>query len=162
MNYHNFAQKTNFIGGSEKFEDMVFYMTSVNIPGITFNLPEVGGRYSTKAFLASDKITYNNLNFEFLIDEDFSLYKDLMKTITKSYNPEEGTFKNEEFTFWLQINNNKGNKVMSFEFYNCRIENLGDINLNTQDDSTEHTMTLDIKYDYYKIVENPDMSFAQA
>ena len=74
MNYHNFAQKTNFIGGSEKFDDMVFYMTSVNIPGITFNLPEVGGRYNTKAFLASDKITYNNLTFDVFVFIEYWLF----------------------------------------------------------------------------------------
>ena len=162
MNYHNLAQKTNFLGGSDKFENLPFYITTLNIPGITFSFPEVGGRFSKKVYLPAGTMTFNNLTFEFLIDEDFSLYKDLMKSITNSYNPEEGTFKSEDFTFWLQINNNKGNKVMNFEFYNCRIENLGDINLNTQDDSTEHTMTLDIKFDYFKIVENPNMSFEQA
>lgn len=154
MNYHNLAQKTNFIGGSEKFNLLIFYITSVNIPGINFSLPEAGGRYSTKVYLPSDKITYNNLTFEFLIDEDFELYRQFYSHIKDIINPENGTFNNDPFTFWLQINNNKGNKVLNFEFYNCRIENIGDIMLSTQEDVTEHTMTLDFKYDYYEIVEN--------
>ena len=154
MNYHNLAQKTNVIVGSDKFNLLMFYITSVNIPGISFNLPEIGGRYSNKAFLASDIMTYNNLTFEFLIDEDFELFRQFREHIDKSVNPEDGTFVNEEFTFWLQLNNNKGNKVMYIEFYNCRIENIGDIQLTTQEDATEHTMTLDFRYDYYKIVDN--------
>lgn len=154
MNYHNYAQKTNFIGGSTKFKDIIFYMTSVNIPGISFTLPEVGGRYSTKMLLPSDKMQFNGLSFEFLIDEDLSLYSDFMNYIMSTMNPEDGTFKNEPFEFWLQINNNKGNKVIYFEFYGCRIENIGDINLNTQDSETEHTMTLELRYDYFKIIKD--------
>lgn len=43
MNKRNYYQKTNWLGGSDKFEELPFYLTNVNIPGINFNLPEVGG-----------------------------------------------------------------------------------------------------------------------
>lgn len=154
MNYHNYAQKTNFIGGSTKFKDIVFYITSVNIPGMSFTLPEVGGRYSTKVLLPSDKMQFSGLSFEFIIDENFMLYKQFISHIFKSINPEDGTFNNDPFEFWLQINNNKGNKVMYIEFYGCRMENIGDINLNTQDDTTENTMTLELRYDYFKLIDD--------
>lgn len=160
MNYHNFSQKTNFIGGSDKFENMIFYMTTANIPGVTFTHPEIGGRFSSKVYLASDTMSHNNLSFEFLIDEDFLIYKDFMRWIKLSFKSTEGTFNDEPFTFWLQINNSKGNAVLNFEFYNCRIENIGDINLNVQEDTTEHTMSVDIKFDYFEIVEHTTMKLS--
>jgi hypothetical protein len=38
--------------------------------------------------------------------------------------------------------------------YNCRIENIGDISLSTQEDVTEHLMSLEFKFDYYEIVDD--------
>lgn len=151
MNYNNLAQKTNFIGGSDKFENLPFYLTNVNIPGINFSYPEIGGRTGARFNLAGDTITYNALSFEMLIDEDFNIYHEFMDKVRENINPETGQFANNTFDFWLQINNNKGNKLMTYYFHNCRIETIGDILLDTQDDMTEHQMTVDIKYDYFTI-----------
>lgn len=153
MNYNNLAQKTNFTAGSDKFENLPFYLTNVNIPGINFSYPEVGGRGSAKLNLTGDTITYNPLSFEMLIDEDFNIYNEFMGAIKDNISVESSSFADNTFTFWVEINNNKGNKIMKFEFYNCRIESLGDIMLDTQDDITEHTLSVEIKYDYFSIVK---------
>lgn len=154
MNYHNLAQKTNYIAGSDKLQLLPFYLTNVNIPGINFSHPEIGGRYGSKLNVIGDSITYNSLSFEMLIDEDFLIYHEFTDKIIQSINPEKGTFASIEFDFWIQINNNKGNKLFKIEFYNCKIESLGDIMLDTQDDITEHTLSVEIKYDYYKIIKS--------
>jgi hypothetical protein len=154
MNYHNLAQKTNFLGGSDKFENLPFYITTLNIPGITFSFPEVGGRFSKKVYLPAGTMTFNNLTFEFLIDEDFGIYRDFMNHIKNIVDVKNGTFSDETFSFWIQLNNNKGNEIMKLEFYNCRIENIGDISLSTQEDVTEHLMSLEFKFDYYEIVDD--------
>jgi hypothetical protein len=150
MNYNNLAQKTNFIAGSDKLALLPFYLTNVNLPGLNLNYPEVGGRFSTKMYLAGDTITYNNLSFEILLDEDFEIYNEFMDKVFENINVESGTFADNTFDFWIQINNNKGNKLLKFEFYNCRIESVGDILFDTQDDITQHGMSVEIRYDYYK------------
>jgi len=154
MNTNNFAQKTNFFAGSDKFPLLPFYLTSVNIPGINLSHPEVGGRSGTRLNLSGDTITYNQLAFEMLIDEDFQIYHEFMDKINLNINPESGLFASIEFNFWVQINNSKSNPLFRMEFSNCRIETISDIQLDTQDEMTEYTLSVDIKYDYYKIIKS--------
>jgi hypothetical protein len=154
MNYNNLAQKTNYIAGSDKLDLTPFYLTTVNIPGISFSHPEMGGRYGSRLNVTGDTLTYNALSFEMLVDEDFNVYHEFMDKVFDNVNPESGTFAAQEFDFWIEVNNNKGNKLFKIEFYNCRIDSLGDILLDSQDDITEHLMSIDIKYDYYKIVKS--------
>ena len=154
MNYNNLAQKTNYIAGSDKLELLPFYLYSVNIPGINFAHPEISGRSGARLNLTGDALTYNGLSFEMLVDEDFKIYHEFMDKIDNNINPVDGTFASQEFDFWIQINNNKGNKIFKLEFYNCRIESIGDIQLDSQDDISEYPLTVEIKYDYYKRIVN--------
>lgn len=154
MNYNNLAQKTNFTAGSEALQILPFYLTNVNLPGINFSHPEMGGRAGARLNLTGDSITYNPLSFEMLIDEDFNVYHEFMDKIVDTVNPNNGTFASQEFDFWIDINNNKGNKIFKVEFYNCRVDSIGDVLFDTQDDMTEYTVTVDLKYDYYKIIRS--------
>lgn len=153
MNYHNFAQKTNWTAGSDKFPLMPFYLTNVSIPGMSFNIPETGSRFGSRMNLASDTINYNSLSFDFLIDEDFEIYKTFYKYLIEGINPESSNFADKSFNLWIELNNSKSNKILKFEFYNCRIETISDIELDTTDDSTEITMNLGIKFDYFKLLD---------
>jgi hypothetical protein len=157
MNYNNLAQKTNYLAGSDKLGLLPFYLTSVNIPGVNFSHPEIGGRYGTRLNVTGDTLIYNALAFEMLIDEDFKIYHEFMDKVFKNINPESGSFATQEFDFWIQVNNSKGNKLFKIEFYNCRIESIGDIIMDAQDEITEHNMSVDIKYDYYKVIKTQNI-----
>lgn len=154
MNYNNLAQKTNWTAGTDKFPLVPFYLTTVNIPGMNFSIPESGSRYGTRLNLASDTVTFNTLSFDFLIDEDFEIYKAFYKHINNSINVEKGTFADISFDMWLELNNSKGNKLLKFEFYNCRIENIGDVELDTTSPETESIMNLSLKFDYFKLLDD--------
>lgn len=156
MNYNNLAQKTNWIAGTNKFPLVPFYLTTINIPGMNFSVPETGSRFGSRINLASDTISFNSLSFDFLIDEDFEIYKSFYKHIIQNINVEKGTFADISFDLWVELNNSKSNKIMKFEFYNCRIESIGDIELDTTSPETESTMNLSLKYDYFKIIDNPE------
>lgn len=154
MNYHNLAQKTNWTAGSDKFPLLPFYLTNVSIPGMSFSIPETGARYGARMNLASDTVTYNSLSFDFLIDEDFEIYKTFYGYILENINPEHESFADKSFNLWLELNNSKSNKIMKFEFYNCRIESISDIELDTTSDETEIVMNLGIKFDYFKLLQD--------
>ena len=154
MNYNNLAQKTNWTAGTDKFPLVPFYLTNISIPGMNFSVPETGSRFGARINLASDTITYNSLSFDFLIDEDFEIYKTFYNYISQSINPEKGTFADTSFDLWVELNNSKSNKIMKFEFYNCRIESIGDIELDTTSDETEIVMNLGLKFDYFKILND--------
>ncbi len=151
MNYGNLAQKTNFIAGSPEFDNLPFFLTSVNIPGINLSHVEVGGRDGTRMKVSGDTLLFNSLSIEMLIDEDFLIYQELMEILNTNINIENGTFSDFYFDFFVEINNSKGNKVIKVDFSNCRIESIGDIELDTQEEGTEYTLSLEMTYDYYKI-----------
>ena len=151
MNYSNLAQKPNFTAGSETFPNLLLYLTSVSIPGINFNHTELGGRDGARLNVSGDTLTFNSLSFEMLIDEDFMIYHEFMDEIMKTVNVKNGTFSDSDFPFWVQIYNSKGNSLFRVDFNNCRIESIGAIELATQDDTTEYTIPVEIKYDYHTI-----------
>lgn len=151
MNVNNFAQKTNWIAGSDQFKTVPFFLTNVNVPGFNLTHTEIGGRNSIKMKLPSDIVNYNNLSFDMLIDEDLETYKELITIINKSINIETGNFGVFDFNFWIQLNNSKGNKVLKIEFNNCKIASISDLNLDTQDETTEYVLTVEIDFDSLNI-----------
>lgn len=154
MNYNNLAQKTNFTAGSSVFKDVPFFITALNIPGFNLNHNPLGARGGTHVLSSGDTISWNQLSIDILLDEDLKIYSELMAIIKKNINVESGTFDDFIFDFWIEINNNKGNLVLKLNFTNCRIDSIGDIQLDTQDDSTEHLMNFSMVYDFYTIESN--------
>lgn len=150
MNYGNLAQKTNYTLGSHKLDLGPIYLQSVNIPGINFSHIETSTRSGARLTVTGDTLTFNNLSFEMLIDEDFKVYFEFMDKVFKNVNPENGTFASQEFDLWLQFHNNKGNPLFKLNFYNCRIETISDISLDNMSDEVVNTLAVDIKYDYFK------------
>lgn len=158
MNYRNYSQNTNFVAGSDKLELLPFYLTDLNIPGITLNTPEAYSR-GIKVNLMSDSLTFNDLSMNVLVDEDFKIYHELLDLIFKYVNPETGNFSGTtfpEFDFWIEINNSKGNKLFKIEYYNCKIISLGDINLDTKDEGIHYILPLDLRFDYFKVLKIGD------
>ena len=149
MNYNNLAQLTNFIGGSSAFENVPFYITSLNIPGLNLSHSPTGGRGGTSIVIPGNTVEYSPLSITMLIDEDFEIYRELMSIIRKNINVENSTYQDFYFDFFIQINNNKGNRLMKMDLRNCRLESISDIELNTQDDATEYSLNITLLYDYY-------------
>jgi len=86
-----------------------------------------------------------------LIDEDFKIYIELMGKLQDNVNPDKGTFKDISFDFSIELSNSKGNKVLKLNFFNCRVESIGDIQLDCSDESTEHLLPVEMTYDYYEM-----------
>ena len=153
-NINNLAQKTNFTAGSDKLDLMPFYLTNTNLPGININHFEVGGRAGAKLNLTGDTVVYNDLSFEMLIDEDFNIYHEFMDKLRDNVSPDNGTFGDLFFDFWIDINNSKGNHLFKIEFTNCRVQSIGDIQLDSQEDTTEFTMSVELKFDTYAVIKD--------
>lgn len=150
MNYNNLAEKTNFIAGSSAFEHIPFFLSSVNLPEISIDHPEIsGGRFSHSIKLPGDTIKYGIVSFEMLIDEELLIYDELYKLVQKNTNPETNTFGDFTFDFFIEVNDNKGHSVLTFHFDNCRISNISGLLLDSSDDSTYHKLNIDLSYDRF-------------
>jgi len=151
MNANNLAQKTNFTAGSSAFKNIPFFLTALNIPGFNLGHNQLGARGGARGISSADTIQWNSLSLDILIDEDFKIYTEIMNIIRTNVNVETGNFNDFVFDFWIEVNNNKGNKILKLEFKDCRIDTVGDIQLDTQDDITEHLLNISMLYDYYTI-----------
>ena len=74
-----------------------------------------------------------------------------METFSKTYNPENGTFSIQEFDFWIELRNNKGNKLFKIDFVNAKFESIDDVQLDVTNDEVMNTLSCSITYDYFKI-----------
>ncbi len=150
INTRNYSQKSNFMCGSNILQLLPFYVTTLNIPSITTTIQEISGRQGAIVNMSPTSITFGTLSLEVLLDEDYSVYKDIVSNV--HVDVETGTFKNLYFDFWTEVTNDMGKSVLKIEYYNCLIENIGELSLAANDDTTEQVFSLDIKYDYFKII----------
>ena len=151
MNDNNLAQHINFIVGSDELDLSPQYLQTVNLPGISFSHIETGTTYNAKLHLQADTATFNNLDLNILLREDFSNYRELIDKAFSLYDPETGTFRQKDFNLFIINNNLKGNFLFKVDYYGCKIESIGDIDLSSNDDSIPVTINCSIVYDYYKI-----------
>lgn len=152
-NINNLSNKRNFVAGASFLPGVELFLTNLSIPGINADGIEVGGNKGIKALIGSDSIKFNPLNLEILIDEDYSIFLTIINKIFEAVNIKNNSFSMQDFNLWIEVQNNKKNKLFTIDFYNCKIESISDIELNYQDDITEHTMSLGIIYDYYEILQ---------
>ncbi len=157
MNKRNYAQRSNYMCGTDTLDLLPFYVQTLNLPGMNFGLPEIGGRTGVKLHMTSDTVTFTSLSMEILIDEDYQIYKDIAGLITKHMNVETGSYADFFFDFWIAVTDDMGRVVMKIEYYNCRIESIGDLSLDSQDDTTEQTLPLELMFDYFKISDTGNM-----
>ena len=151
MNLNNLAQKTAWEAGSNKLQLANLYLQNFSIPGISFSHPDIYAHPAARLGLVADSISFNECSLDLLIDENYRMYFEIMDTVFKQINPENGTFANQEFDFFVNLKNQKGENVFTVNFFNCRFTSVSDITLSTQGDETYNTLSVSLRYDYYKI-----------
>lgn len=149
-NFNNLQNQTNFIQSSPQFKLVPFFLQRVNIPGISIDSESMSYRGRNKFYAGQNTLEFNPLSFEMLIDENFDIWLEFQRHIRNNIH-KDGTFDAEPFQFTLQLNNSKGRKIMLIEFRNCRLSSIGDIQLDTTSELTQHTLQVDMVYDDYEI-----------
>lgn len=155
INTRNYSQKTNYMCGSNTMDLLPFYVTTLNLPGITTNVQELSGRQGAITNLTPATMSFNSLSLEVLLDEDFKIYRDIIKNI--KIDVKTGTFESAYFDFWTSFTDDMGKVIMKVEYHDCIIESLGELSFATNDDTTEQTFSIDIKFDYFEIVDNDNI-----
>lgn len=150
MNQLNYAQHTNFIAGSPQLGNIHMYLTNATVPGVNFSLPEAYN-IGMKALMPADSVSFNGLSVEVLCDEDFKVYEHMINEFRKSKSFTNGSFANRMFDYYTEIYNNKGNLIFTVWFRNCRLENISDISLSSNDPSVINTFSLSMQFEWFEI-----------
>ena len=77
----DYASPTQFRFGIHQLPKVEFFVTSVNLPGISLDSIDIGTSYKTIPF-AGERLTYDNILLEFLVDEYLENYISLHNWMT--------------------------------------------------------------------------------
>ena len=169
----DFASPTQFRFNLLKVPTVEFFVTQVNVPGISFSGDaSVNTRFKSIAFMG-DTLDFGDLELTFLVNEDLSNYREIhdwmigiafpksnkqfadaiaaaetTKPPTGSRRPNPSVLQSDAT---LTILTNKNNPNLRVNFKACYPTTLSGLNYNTQTtDSEQLTATVTMKYDIYE------------
>ena len=153
-NGRNFSQRSNILAGSDAFSALPFFLQSINIPGINYSHPEIGGRWGTKIVMNADNVDFGQLSFTILLDEAFEVYDEIMTLAKSQLDNDTGELTQKSFEFWITVTDGKGSEVIKWTFQNAKIESIGDLQYDYTSDDTNFTLDMSLKFDNfdYKIL----------
>ena len=165
----DFARTTQFKFSLLKIPNVEYFTFGANLPGISFTGDaEVNSRFKSIAMIG-DTLDYEDLNIEFLVNEDLSNYREIHDWMTGMGFPE----KTPQFTEALKENTstatsgdttstltsdatltiltNKNNPKVNVRFRNCYPKALSALTFNAQTtDAEQLTASVTFKYDLYE------------
>ena len=75
--------KNNFRLLIDKVPNVEYYVRTVNIPGLTFSEAEQPAGAGVNAFFPGDKVSFDTLDVNFLVDEDLENFKEIYDWMDK-------------------------------------------------------------------------------
>jgi hypothetical protein len=154
-----FLQPTKYQLVFPNIENMVFFCQSINIPGLSINsLPQPTP--FVDIVRPGQKISYETLEIEFIVDEYMNSWKDIHNWIRSMADPVTFPVLNKAGTTYsdaiLTVLTNLNNPNIRIHFKNMFPSDLSGIKLSTTDSAdTTITATATFRYDYYDI-ETPN------
>jgi len=92
----SYVAPQNFYAVAETLPSLVFNIQSVNIPNVTGGEVPLSNRLNpVRAFLPGNGVDYSSLDFEFLVDKDFTNYRTVLEWLKAINHPEQHEQYNE-------------------------------------------------------------------
>lgn len=156
-NTNNLARVSNYKIFLPILSENIQYAQGVSLPGFALNPVPAYNKSSLALKLEGDSLTLDPISISLILDENYNLYKRLLKIFEGITHPSSG-IKNPDFNFncGIEITNNTGLKVFAIEFYQCALQSIAPINLLSNTDDDIITLDLTIEASYYEIVEEID------
>ncbi len=163
--------KNNFKLLIDKLPTVEYFVQSVNIPGLSFTEVEFGAGVGLDAFFPGDKVTFDNLEVTFLVDEDLENFKEVYDWIgaivpihdsgdfskwtdsksTRGILASIDNDLNQYSQITLVTNTNKNIPNKYFRFYDCFPTALGGMELKSGESGEAVTCTVTFRFTYYDI-----------
>lgn len=158
----NFLQPTGFSVSIEKknYPNLQYFAQSITHPGSSVNPVELPVRRVTSMPLAGDKITYTELQVDFVLDEDMASYTEMQNWLERMVNEgnispaqalADGTISTfADITVSILTSHNNVNKRI--RYLNCIPTNIGSIEMNASQNQTYLVFTASFRFDTFEIV----------
>ena len=158
----NYLQPTGFSVSIERknYPNLQYFAQSVTHPGSSVNPVELPGRRILNVPLAGDKITYGELQVDFVLDEDMASYIEMQNWLERMVNDGHITATDaandstliptaSDITVTILTSHNNVNKRI--RYYNCIPTNVGSIEMNASQNQTYLTYTSSFRFDQFVI-----------
>lgn len=122
----------------EKFKNISIQAQSTNIPSV--NIAEaITPTPRVNIQIPGDKIEFDDLNIEFLVDENLEAWKEIHNWMIGIAAPQESTQFNKDEQVCdgtLHIYSSHNNEIMKFRFYDMWPSNLSTVDFTEEDSET--------------------------
>lgn len=157
----NYFSPLEFVVTIKRLPNIEFFTQRTVIPGISASPVEKPTPFN-RLFETPDKLTYDNFNFSFIIDEKMENYLEIhnwLKSITfpqnfnqfKNINESEDGLRSDITIIAL---NSSKNPSITISFKNCFPISLSEVMLDTtQNDVSYPEANVTFQYDYYEIAQ---------
>lgn len=158
----NYLQPSGFSVSIERtnYPNLQYFAQSITHPGASVNPVELPGRRITSLPFAGDKITYGELQVDFILDEDMESYLEMQNWLERMVNDGNvstahalqhglvATF--ADITVTILTSHNNANKRIKYK--NCIPTNVGSFEMNASQNQTYITYTSSFRFDTFEIV----------
>lgn len=157
----NYLQPTGFkvVIDRTKYPNMEYFVQSVSHPGAQLTPLELPVRRITSVPLAGDKITFSEVSFNIILDEDMKSYREMFDWMTRIVNDgqvsasQRDTKKPTYADITLHVLSSHNNTTQKIRYLDCVPTSLGDINFeSTQGDTTYVTFNASFRFSQFEIV----------
>ena len=157
----NYLQPSGFrvLIDRTKYPNLEFFAQSVQHPGATLTPLELPVRRVTSVPLAGDKITFTELSFTLLIDEDMKGYQEMYDWMVRIVNEgqvpanQRATKKPTYADITVSVLSSHNNTVKKIRYLDCMPTNLGGIQFQANTgDTTYLTFEASFRFSQFEIV----------
>lgn len=147
----NYGVPSNFKFEVSKIPNVSFFLQNASLPTVTLgSVPQPNPHLQFS--VPGDALNFAPLSLDFIVDEDFNNYKELLDWMTAIQNPEKFNSKLDE---WysdgvLNILTNNKNYNMSITFYDLYPTNIGDVGFSISSEGEPLACNVDFEYSHFK------------
>ena len=156
---NSFTTVSNIRFGSAEMMKIWWNVQEINLPSMTFQGPNIGGRAGAQINLASDSVDYGELTLSVILDKDWKVYDEIYDYFLEGLNVETGKFSHyKKFELWVEFVDGKGQVKRRFWFHDCRLSSFDGLLVTTkEDEDSNQVMSLTFDYLYYTHIDPPNM-----
>ncbi len=157
----NYLQPTGFkvIIDRTRYPNLEYFVQSVSHPGASLTPIELPVRRITSVPLAGDKMTFSEVGFDIIVDENMTSYKEMYDWMTRIVNEgqvsagERDTKKPTYADITLSVLSSHNNTVQKIRYLDCVPTTLGAIEFqSTSGDTTFVTFKASFRFSQFEIV----------
>lgn len=158
----NYLQPTGFkvVIDRTRYPNMEYFVQSVSHPGAQMSAVELPVRRITSVPLAGDKMTFSEVNFTIILDENMTSYKEMFEWMTRIVNDgqvsglERGSKIPTHADITLHVLSSHNNTVQKIRYQDCVPTSLGSIEFaSSTGDTTYVTFDASFRFSQFEIVE---------